>query len=53
MKRLENDHPQIIFNGIPVKKVNDHKYQGIMTRSYLSSPILSYLSLKQEKALVY
>ena len=29
-KRIENGHPHIFFNGIPVKNVNEHKHLGII-----------------------
>ena len=35
-KRNEIDHPVILFNNIPVKKVNEHKHLGIILDSKLS-----------------
>ena len=35
-KKIEIDHPVILFNDIPVKKVNQHKYLGIILDSKLS-----------------
>ena len=35
-KRIEIDHPVILFNNIPVKKVNEHKHLGIVLDSKLS-----------------
>ena len=35
-KRHEIDHPVILFNNIPVKKVNEHKHLGIILDSKLS-----------------
>ncbi len=35
-KRHAADHPVIIFNNIPVKKVNEHKHLGIVLDSKLS-----------------
>ena len=35
-KKIEIDHPVILFNDIPVKKVNEHKHLGIILDSKLS-----------------
>ena len=35
-KRIEIDHPVILFNNIPVKKVDEHKHLGIILDSKLS-----------------
>ena len=35
-KRNETDHPVILFNNIPVRKVNEHKHLGIILDSKLS-----------------
>ena len=35
-KRIENGHPHLFSDGIPVKKVNDHKHLGIILDSKLS-----------------
>ena len=35
-KRIEIDHPVITFNNIPVRKVSEHKYLGIILDSKLS-----------------
>ena len=35
-KKTEIDHPVILFNNIPVKKVNEHKHLGIILDSKLS-----------------
>ena len=35
-KRNEIDHPVILFNNIPVKKVNEHKHLGMILDSKLS-----------------
>ena len=35
-KKIEVDHPAILFNNIPVKKVNEHKHLGIILDSKLS-----------------
>ena len=35
-KRIEIDHPVVLFNDIPVKKVNEHKHLGIILDSKLS-----------------
>ena len=35
-KRHEKDHPDIFFNNIPVKKVEEHKHLGIIPDSKLS-----------------
>ena len=35
-KRIEIDHPVILFKNIPVKKVNEHKHLGIILDSKLS-----------------
>ena len=35
-KKLEIDHPVILFNDIPVKKVTEHKHLGIILDSKLS-----------------
>ncbi len=35
-KRQATDHPVILFNNIPVKKVNEHKHLGIILDSKLS-----------------
>ena len=35
-KRSEIDHPVLLFNNIPVKKVNEHKHLGIILDSKLS-----------------
>ena len=35
-KKTEVDHPIILFNNIPVKKVNEHKHLGIILDSKLS-----------------
>ena len=35
-KRIEFDHPVVLFNDIPVKKVNEHKHLGIILDSKLS-----------------
>ena len=36
MKKSEVDHPVILFNDIPVKKVDEHKHLGIILDSKLS-----------------
>ena len=36
MKKSEIDHPVILFNDIPVKKVDEHKHLGIILDSKLS-----------------
>ena len=49
-KRIEIDHPVVLCNDIPVKKVNEHKHLGIT----LDFPFLltsSQLFLKQERVL--
>ena len=35
-KKVEIDHPMILFNDIPVKKVSEHKHLGIILDSKLS-----------------
>ena len=35
-KKIEIDHPAILFNNIPVKKVSEHKHLGIILDSKLS-----------------
>ena len=35
-KKIEIDHPVILFNNIPVKKVDEHKHLGIILDSKLS-----------------
>ena len=35
-EKIEIDHPVILFNDIPVKKVNEHKHLGIILDSKLS-----------------
>ena len=35
-KKIETDHPMILFNDIPVKKVSEHKHLGIILDSKLS-----------------
>ena len=35
-KRIEIDHPIILFNNIPAKKVNEHNHLGIIFESKLS-----------------
>ena len=35
-KKIEVDHPAILFNYIPVKKVNEHEHLGIILDSKLS-----------------
>jgi len=35
-KRIEIDHPVVLFNDIPVKKVNENKHLGIILDSKLS-----------------
>ena len=35
-KKIEIDHPVILFNNIPVKKLNEHKHLGIILDSKLS-----------------
>ena len=35
-KRTEVDHPAILFNNVPVKKVDEHKHLGIVLDSKLS-----------------
>ena len=35
-KRTEIDHPLILFNNIPVKKVSEHKHFGLILDSRLS-----------------
>ena len=35
-KRIEIDHPVVLFNDIPVKKVNEHKHFGFTLNSKLS-----------------
>ena len=35
-KKIEIDHPVILFNGIPVKKANEHKHLGIILDTKLS-----------------
>ena len=35
-KKIEIDHPTILFNNIPVKKVSEHKHLGIILDSKLS-----------------
>ena len=52
-KKIEIDHPVILFNNIPVKKVVEHKHLGLSwTQSYLSQLISNRLSPKQGRALV-
>ena len=36
LRKNEVDHPIILFNNIPVKKVDEHKHLGIMLDSKLS-----------------
>ena len=35
-KKTEVDHPVILFNNVPVKKINEHKHLGIVLDSKLS-----------------
>ena len=36
IKKISADHPQVLFNDIPVIKVNEHRHLGIMLDSKLS-----------------
>ena len=49
-ERHEIDHPDIFFNNIPLKKVEEHKHLGIILDSKLL--ISNLLSLRQKRALV-
>ena len=52
-KRHKIDHPDIFFNNIPVKKVEEHKHLGIILDSKLSfSSHIRSAFLRQERALV-
>ena len=52
-KKNEIDHPVVLFNDTPVKKVIEHKHLGIVLDSKLSFSLTSkQLSLKQERVLV-
>ena len=46
MKKSEIDHPAILFNDIPVKKVDEHKHLGIIldSKSSFSAHIKSAIS---------
>ena len=48
-KKIEIDHPVILFNDIPVKKVTGYKHLGT-TQNCLFQIISNQLSLKQERA---
>ena len=48
-KRIEIDHPHLFFNGIPVRKVNDHKHLGTMLDSRLSFTPHSKLVISKER----
>ena len=49
-KKIEIDHPNIFFNNIPVKKVDEHRHLGIILDKKLPFQlILKKLFLKQER----
>ena len=51
-KRSEKDHPVLLFNNIPVKKVNEHKHLGIILDSKLSfSPHIKAAVSKTRKGI--
>ena len=35
-KKVSPDHPDLMFNGIPVTRVNEHKHLGLTLQSKLS-----------------
>ena len=51
-KKNEIDHPVVLFNDTPVKKIIEHKHLGIVLDSKLSFYAHIKASLKQERVLV-